>query len=187
MAWGARVLWQYETTPGRTGAVSAKWPSVSVVPRQTDKPTLLMIAHPRCPCSRASIAELARVMASVAGKANAYVLFVKPAGAAPDWDDTDLRRSAASIPGVTVFTDENGAEAARFGAETSGHTLVFAADGALVFSGGITGSRGHLGDNAGESAVLAALNGEVVPFSRTPVFGCALRKRGLDSEVVCAN
>jgi hypothetical protein len=112
---------------------------------------------------------------------------VKPAGAGPDWDETHLRRSAAAIPGVTVFTDENGIEAARFGAETSGHTLVFAPDGTLVFSGGITASRGHAGENAGENAVVAALNQESVALSRTPVFGCSLQKRDSDSEgMLCA-
>ena len=177
LAFGGRVLFKYETTPGRIGLVSSSWPSVSIVPRQTDKPTLLMLAHPHCPCTRASVGELAQVMAHVVGKVNAYVLFVKPPGAGADWDDTDLRRSAAAIPGVTVLTDENGTEAARFGAETSGHTLVFDRNGALVFSGGITASRGHAGENAGESAVLAALKQEPLPRNRTPVFGCSLTKR----------
>jgi hypothetical protein len=182
LALGARTLFHYETTPGRVGVVSSKWPGVLVVPRQTGKPTLLMLAHPHCPCTRASVGELAQVMAHAVGKVNAYVLFVKPTGAGTDWDDTDLRRSAAAIPGVTVLTDENGTEAARFGAETSGHTLVFAADGTLVFSGGITASRGHVGSNAGESAVLAALNKESVVQSRTPVFGCSLQKRDSASD-----
>jgi hypothetical protein len=187
LAVGARTMFRYETTPGSVGAVSSKWPAVSVVPRQTDKPTLLMLVHPHCPCSRASVGELAQVMAHAVGKVNAYVLFVKPTGAGAGWDDTDLRRSAAAIPGVTVFTDENGVEASRFGAGTSGHTLVFGADGTLVFSGGITASRGHAGRNAGESAVLAALNQQPVPLSRTPVFGCALQKRDSGSgAMLCA-
>jgi hypothetical protein len=150
---------------------------VSVVPRQTDKPMLLMLAHPHCPCTRASVGELAQVMAHAVGKVNAYVLFVKPSGAGADWDDTDLRRSAAAIPGVMVLTDENGTEAARFGAETSGHTLVFDRNGTLIFSGGITASRGHAGANAGESAVLAALSQQAIVRNRPPVFGCSLAVR----------
>ena len=184
LGYGARTLLKYETTPGSRGFVSSNWPTVSIMPRQTDKPTLLMLAHPHCPCTRASIGELAQVMAHAAGKVNAFVLFVKPPGAGADWDDTDLRRSAAAIPGVTVLTDENGTEAARFGGETSGHTLVFDRAGTLVFSGGITGSRGHAGDNAGESAVLAALSGDMVARSRTPVFGCSLQKHNSATEQV---
>jgi hypothetical protein len=182
LAFGGHALIKYETTPGPVGPVAANWPSVSVVARQTDKPTLVMFAHPHCPCTRASIGELAQIMAHAVGKANAYVLFVKPPNAAADWDDTDLRASAAAIPGVTVVTDENGKEAARFGAETSGHTLVFDRNGALVFTGGITASRGHAGYNAGETAVLAALNQQTVERSRTPVFGCSLTKRPTMAE-----
>jgi hypothetical protein len=184
LGFGARSLFKYETTPGTVGLMSSNWPAGSVVPRQTDKPTLLMLAHPHCPCTRASIGELAQVMAHAAGKVNAFVLFVKPPSAGADWDDTDLRRSAAAIPGVTVLTDEEGTEAAKFGAETSGHTLVFDREGTLVFSGGITASRGHAGDNAGESAVLALLRGETTAQSRTPVFGCLLQKRNSATEPV---
>jgi hypothetical protein len=188
LAFGARVLFKYETTAGRVGLVSSNWPSLSVIPRQSDKATLLMLAHPHCPCTRASVGELAQIMAHAVGKVNAYVLFVKPSGAGADWDDTDLRRSAAEIPGVTVLTDENGTEAARFGAETSGHTLVFDRSGTLVFSGGITASRGHAGGNAGESAVLAALNQEPIQQARTPVFGCALtRRNSADEGKLCSN
>jgi hypothetical protein len=188
LAFGARVLFKYETTPGRVGLVSSNWPSVSVIPRQSDKATLLMLAHPHCPCTRASIGELAQIMAHAVGKVNTYVLFVKPPGAGADWEDTDLRRSAADIPGVTVLTDENGTEAARFGAETSGHTLVFDRNGTLVFSGGITASRGHAGGNAGESAVLAALNQEPIQHARTSVFGCSLTKRNSAAEgKLCSN
>ncbi|MEY2511785.1 MAG: hypothetical protein QOE26_2548 [Verrucomicrobiota bacterium] len=184
LGFGARTLFKYETTPGTVGLVSSNWPAGSVVPRQTDKPTLLMLAHPHCPCTRASIGELAQVMAHAVGKVNAFVLFVRPPGAGADWDDSDLRRSAAAIPGVTVLTDDGGTEGAKFGAETSGHTLVFDREGTLVFSGGITASRGHAGDNAGESAVLAALRGETMAQSRTPVFGCLLQKRNSVTEPV---
>jgi hypothetical protein len=182
LAFGARVLFKYETTPGGAGPVAPSWPSASSVPQPADTPTLLMVAHPHCPCTRASVAELAQIMAHSLGKVTAYVLFVKPAAAGLDWDDTDLRRSAAAIPGVTVLTDENGIEANRFGARTSGHTLVFDRDGKLIFSGGITASRGHIGSNAGERAVQAFLQKQTPDRSQTPVFGCSLAKRNLIAE-----
>lgn len=188
LAFGARVLLKYEITPGEVGPVSSNWPTTSIIPRQPDKPTLLMFAHPHCPCTRASIGELAQIMAHAIGKVNAYVFFVKPPGAGPDWDDTDLRASAVEIPGVTVLTDENGSEAARFGAQTSGHTVVFESNGTLIFSGGITASRGHAGSNAGESSVLAALRQQPLAISRTPVFGCSLTKRAsMPDGKLCSN
>jgi hypothetical protein len=173
VALGLRVLMKYESTPGRVGIIQGSWPAESSIPRGAN-PTLVMLAHPRCPCTRASMGELAQIMADAPGKANAYVLFIKPEGADGDWDNTELRRSAADIPGVTVLTDANGTEAKRFGAKTSGHTLLFDREGALLFSGGITASRGHAGRNAGESAIIAALNGKRSERSRTPVFGCSL-------------
>jgi hypothetical protein len=145
-----------------------------------------MLAHPHCPCTRASIGELAQIMADTQGKLNAFVLFIKPTGAGTDWDDTELRRSAAAIPGVTVSTDADGAEAARFGAKTSGHTLLFDGTGALLFSGGITASRGHAGRNSGESAIIAVVNGKRADRARTPVFGCSLISQST-GEATCLN
>jgi hypothetical protein len=177
LAFGARVLLKYETTAGTVGTVSATWPADSIVPAPTDKATLVMLAHPHCPCTKASVAELAEIMAHANGHARAYVLFVKPKGASLDWDDTDLRRDAAAIPGVTVVTDEDGREAKRFGAETSGHTLVFDKSGKLLFSGGITASRGHIGNNPGAEAVVAAANAQKIAQPKTPVFGCPFSER----------
>jgi hypothetical protein len=177
LGYGMQVLWKYETTPGPSTSVASDWPSESIMPRQPDQPTLLMVAHPHCPCTRASIAELAQIMARAPGGVTASVLFVKPSGVGADWDDTDLRRSAAAIPGVSVLTDDNGIEAARFGAKTSGHTLVFNRNGTLVFSGGITATRGHAGPNAGENAVLSALRQQTPDRRRTSVFGCSLAQR----------
>src|SRR3954462_10992215 len=91
LAFGARVMLKYETTAGPVGPVAAHWPSASIVSRSADKPTLVMLGHPHCPCTRASIAELAQIMAQAYGKANAFVLLAKPPGAGPEWDDTDLR------------------------------------------------------------------------------------------------
>jgi hypothetical protein len=182
LGYGMQVLWKYETTPGPSPSVASDWPSGSIVPRQPDKPTLLMVAHPHCPCTRASIAELAQIMAHAPDGTTASVLFVKPSGAGPDWDDTDLRRSAAAIPGVSVLTDDNGVEAARFGAKTSGHTLVFDRKGTLIFSGGITTTRGHAGANAGENAALSALRQQTPKRQRTLVFGCSLAQRTSSRE-----
>ena len=176
VALGLGVLFNYESTPGRVGAVSQSWQSASAIQRTNDRPTLVMFAHPHCPCTRASVGELAEIMAHVQGRVSANVLFVRPKGAADDWDETDLRRSAAAIPGVRVSTDVDGLEARRFGAETSGHTLLFDRDGHLVFSGGITQSRGHAGGNAGESAIVSLVNNHRPARSKTFVFGCSLAR-----------
>jgi len=137
----------------------------------------VMVAHPHCPCTTASVGELAKIMTQLQGRIAAYVLFVKPKATGRDWEDTDLRRSAEAIPGVKVVFDPDGQEASRFGAETSGHTFLFGVDGRLLFSGGITASRGHAGLNLGESSIVALLNKQIPIRTETLVFGCSLARR----------
>jgi hypothetical protein len=171
---GLGALLNYESAPGQVGAVPSTWPAGSKIQLAANDQTLVMLAHPHCPCTRASVSELAQIMARVEGKVHAYVIFLKPQNSGSDWDDTDLRRSAAQIPGVTVLSDVDGAEARRFGAETSGHTFLFDHRGRLLFSGGITESRGHAGDNAGESAIVSLANTHTSARAKTFVFGCSL-------------
>jgi len=133
-----------------------------------------MLAHPHCPCTRASVGELASIMAHSQGRLTAYVLFLKPDGFADDWERTDLWQSASRIPGVKVMLDNNGVEGRLFHAETSGQTVLYDSQGRLLFSGGITASRGHSGDNAGLSAIVSLVNAEVPDRTETFVFGCPL-------------
>jgi hypothetical protein len=185
VAFGLRSLFQYENTPGPVGALFQEWPNTQIE-RASDRPTLVMLAHPRCPCTVASVGELAQIMARLQGKVAAYVLLAKPNESGPAWEDTNLQRSAEAIPGVKVISDPDGVEARRFGAETSGHTLLFGAGGHLLFSGGITASRGHAGDNAGESAIVALVNHQIPARTRTLVFGCSLAdSTKMNSQALC--
>jgi hypothetical protein len=103
------------------------------------------------------------------------VVFVRPPGVPEDWEKTDLWRSAARIPGVTVMGDTDGLEAARFGAQASGQTLFYNASGDLQFSGGITASRGHSGDNLGRSSLVALVTTGESTTNHTSVYGCSLQ------------
>ena len=70
--------------------------------------------------------------------------------------------------------DGDGREARLFQAVTSGQTILYDSHGRLLFSGGITASRGHSGDNAGRSAIVSLVNAEVPDRTETLVFGCPL-------------
>jgi len=172
---GGHALLKYENSPGKVGHVSSAWPANSSIQLASDRPTLVMLAHPQCPCSRASMNELAQLMARVQGKVRAYVLFYTPRDSGSDWQNTETSRSAAQIPGVMVLPDIDGAEAERFGAETSGHTFLFDPSGRLLFNGGITASRGHSGDNAGEGSIVSLINNHTAKFGQTFVFGCSFK------------
>ena len=171
---GLSYLLSYENGPGFAASSPQRLPIESRIQGDGVHYTLIMLAHPKCPCTRASIGELASVMAHSQGRVKSFVLFLRPDGFSDSWERTDLWQSAASIPGVEVLTDSDGNEARRFQAATSGQTLLYDASGRLVFSGGITAARGHSGDNAGKSAIVSMVNSETPDQTATPVFGCPL-------------
>lgn len=164
----------YSASPGTTGTVPSRWPAGSALPFDASRLNLVLFAHPRCPCTQATFGELEILMAGSEGKFSAQVWFIRPPGTSGNWMDTALWRRASSIPGVKVRCDEDLVEARRFGAQTSGLTLLYDHDGKLLFQGGITGARGHSGDNAGRSALAALSERSFATEVQTPVFGCPL-------------
>lgn len=132
-----------------------------------------MFAHPQCPCSAASLEELKVVLTQAGERINSTVCFFEPE-AASDWTETRLVRAAKSVSGLNVVIDRDGAITEKFGAMTSGQVVLFDSRGQRVFSGGITGARGHAGWNRGRALVLAAAKGEICSPDQTAVFGCAL-------------
>ena len=183
---GFVVILNYQNTSGGVGITPQQWPSGAQIELDHNRDTLIMFAHPQCPCTRASLEELNRLLARSQGRVTAEVLFFKPGKFPGDWIRTDLWRNAAAIPGVTVHEDLDGAQAHLFGAETSGYVLLYDRKGQLLFKGGITGSRGHAGDNAGENAIVSLLAGEDANLKQTQVYGCSLvgKRDALSGEPV---
>lgn len=175
VALGIGKLQQYENTPGLAAHPEAQWPLRDLLPRPGGGGTLVLLAHPRCPCTRASLHELARILAHSHRPLTTYVFFYRPKGAPAGWEKTDLYTQATAIPGVSVRSDEGGASAQRFHATTSGQVLFYDGDRRLQFRGGITGGRGHEGDNAGEQTLTALLAGQEAKQAPTLVFGCSLQ------------
>jgi hypothetical protein len=170
---GYLCLIVYKGQPGAAASDVSAWPEASSMQRDSKKLTLLMFAHPRCPCTRASLDELAVVLASSNKVMEARVFFYQPKFSDDDWRDSDTWQKALTMKGVHAIADPDGGEAKRFGATTSGQTFLFASNGRLLFRGGITGARGHVGPNAGRDAVLASTSGDGTSDC-SPVFGCKL-------------
>ncbi len=171
---GLWVVGAYDNRPGTSAAAPDRWPSGSALTRDNDGPTLLFVAHPQCTCTRASLQELAEILARATTRPKTYVLFLKPAKTDGGWDRTELWKQASALPHVNLVRDDEGLEAKRFGVETSGQTFLYDERGALIFSGGITGSRGHAGDNAGQLSLVALLSNRQAAARNTNVFGCPL-------------
>ena len=86
---------------------------------------------------------------------------------------------------VARKVDNDGIEARRFGSSASGQVLLYNPQGKLLFSGGITASRGHSGDNDGRTAIVALLTQGQAAKDETPVFGCQLFVTAKDQEELC--
>lgn len=171
---GFVTLLNYQVAGGTTGQTLPHWPAVANAKFDSHRDTLVMFAHPQCPCTRASVEELNRLLARSQGKIAAHVYFYRPATFGTNWTRSDLWESAAAIPGVSVHEDIDGALARRFGAQTSGYVLLYDTTGQLLFKGGITGGRGHAGDNDGEDAIISLAAGQNPSIRQTQVFGCSL-------------
>jgi hypothetical protein len=171
---GMLILWHYAGTSGRSAEAPEHWPGSDEIALNADHDTLVMFVHPHCPCTRASIAELQRIVAHCNGGLTPWIVFYKPSDADERWEQTDLWRSAAEVPGVHLVSDPDARLAVKFGAATSGSTVLYDPHGHLLFNGGITSARGHQGDNVGESAVIDLATEGNAKCSKCEVFGCPI-------------
>lgn len=173
----AGLLWlaDYDSKPGHPASPPPQWPGVVSLARNSARPTLVMFLHPRCPCSRASLFELARLAQSERDKLDLCVLFTQPSDVAADWSQTDLWESAIANRDLRVVMDHGGLLANQFGATTSGQVLIYDSHGTLRFNGGITPGRGHTGDSLGRSIVRAIAKGQAPELpANCATYGCSL-------------
>lgn len=176
-AYGSVRTLAYAMTPGRVAEAPPAWPRDSALPAPDGRsPLLLVFLHPQCPCSRATLAELARLLSESAAVPRVLAVVLAPGAAADGWLDTDVVRTARTLSGVAIHADEGGSEARRFGARVSGDTRLYSAEGALLFAGGLTAGRGHEGLAPGRVAVRDVLAGRVPARDHAPAFGCALQE-----------
>jgi hypothetical protein len=174
---GSAAMLRYEFSAGGAPAAPAQWPAASRIPRVAGHPTLVVFAHPLCPCTSATFDELTEIMAKAGVGTTASVLFFTRPDAGADWTQASSVRQAAAIPGVTIIADNSAREARLFHAVTSGRALLYDPNGELIFDGGITGSRGHAGENAGANSLSMLLTRESAARATTPVFGCSILQR----------
>ena len=179
---GFWITLEYEKTPAKTNYLASPTPSPGdissrklLVNSASAKPfRLIIFAHPKCPCTSATLTELDRFL-SRNNNVSAMVYFTVPSHES-DWTQTDNWHRARQIPQATCLSDLGGAEAKKFGAQASGEIFLFDQKNRLLFQGGITGARGHEGDNDGLDQLSAIV--QELPVSaklaKHVVYGCSL-------------
>lgn len=174
--WGVWAFAAREFVPSASGDPRGEWPADTALHRPSRGFTLVVALHPECPCSLATVGELATIMEHCRGQLQTRVLCVAYPDLPEPVEDSQLWQRAAHIDGVSLSRDTDGVESRRFSALTSGEVRLYSPEGKLLFHGGITSGRGHAGANPGETAVLDFVLNRAsarTPGS-TPVFGCAL-------------
>jgi hypothetical protein len=178
--WSAAALigWErmesYAYRPAAANSATLTWPKLDRDFLQRERTRIVVFAHPGCPCTRATLAELEEVLASCRGDICASIVFVT-ADLPPEVIKTsDTVAAAQQLKRVTVVFDERGELAARFGATVSGEAFVFNAADQRIFHGGITVGRGHRGLSPGRERLEQAINTPDVDAGSAPVFGCRL-------------
>lgn len=171
-------LYDYGLVTEKKPLLITHWPEGSMIKRDDKAYHLIVMMHPHCPCSRATLHELISIITKSREKVSLYILFSKPKSFPQKWVETDLYTNAQKVPDTHIFIDENSQQARLFGAVSSGQTFLFDAKGTLLFSGGITASRGHEGDSIGKNAIMDILQNKDVHLTQSPpVFGCLLHEK----------
>ena len=179
---GTSVFWAYGLTPGAPARAAVTSPAADrdALVAADGRASLVVFVHPQCPCSRATLAAVAELIAArPAGAVLATAVFAD----VPDGDEpveaSRLWRQASAISGLRLVRDDAaGSLAERFDAHTSGQAFAYDAGGRLAFRGGLTPSRGQFGDSAGRAAAASVFDGRVLiptTMPTAPVYGCALR------------
>lgn len=172
--YGSILLWNFNLEPGSSPAAESQWPAGSALSPPRGGPAIVLFLHPLCPCSRATVDELAVLMSRADHPFEVRAVFVGGPDGVPV-EQSDLWRQVKTLPRVTLHKDPDGAEAALFHSETSGDAFLFDGAGRLQFRGGLTAARGHAGDNFGVDSIARFLNeGQSSSSPGGPVFGCAL-------------
>lgn len=171
---GLGMFWQYKTTGQEPDGSAVRWPEQTELPLASDRPTLVMFAHPLCPCTMASLHELTRLLPSCAVPPRITFVIYQPASAGPEWQTSPFVEAARALPGAEIVWDHEGNLAKQFAAGTSGQVQLYDPAGRCLFNGGITSARGHAGENAASRALLSVLQGKELALIKSPVYGCEL-------------
>ena len=99
-ATGISVLWAWDNGAGRAADSRPQWPTTRLA-RAEDRPTLVLLAHPHCTCTRASLAELGEILGRAQTRPKTFVVFLKPRGFADGWEQTNLWATASRLPEPT--------------------------------------------------------------------------------------
>lgn len=174
--WYGISAYGFQGDPQATTGIVSQWPVDSTIVCLTDRPTLALFLHPKCPCSRATVGELERLPVLVPSDAlpDICVVAAAPRSTGDQWRESPFLDRVARLPNARIVRDPGGVETALFGVRVSGTVLLFDPAGNRLYAGGVTMARGHAGDNVGLQAVTDLLIDSDADVSSIPPLGCVM-------------
>src|SRR2546423_15284646 len=82
---GYAWLLRYNFAAGNTLTAPGRLPPPFGSPGGSRRPQLFIALHPRCPCSRATVAELAKILSRAPNAGDVTVLMYRPADRGESW------------------------------------------------------------------------------------------------------
>ena len=174
----------YSSTPGESSKWSEPWPEQSQLKFEPDKFNFVVFLHPECDCSKATLNQIEEIVKDAGSEKIHYLaVFLLPEKMRIAWGESDLLKRTRGIKNLQIYIDDQ-KEFQRFGVKTSGQTLIFGPSKDLLFSGGLTVARGHIGVSMGQDFVLSLFKGRDLAKNKidkkinlTPVFGCQTEEK----------
>jgi len=138
------------------------------------RPTLFVFLHPECPCSAATVEELARISERCNGELKILGIFSDYSTLPHPPHQSGMWNKLESILGARPLLDDDAHLRRSFHASTSGECFLLGPDAHVLYHGGITSARGHAGPSSGGDAIISSFNGDTMGIVTAPVFGCTL-------------
>lgn len=114
------------------------------------RPTLFFFLHPKCSCSLASLTELENILRENVSYIKVIGVVSVRSAVDQEFMNSESVLRMKELKDIEMYYDIGSTETRNLGISTSGHVLFYDQVGELRYTGGITSSRGHVGDSIGK-------------------------------------
>ena len=147
-----------------------------------ERGTLVMFAHPKCPCTQASLSELAQILTWCQGRVVGHLRFVTPcdAGDYPEDSFDNMQRVAARLGyPFPYLIDDTQSVARSYGAICTPDFFGYDADLRLQYRGRLDESGRHPAPPEARRELYEAMVGIAHtgqgPRTQVPSMGCSIK------------
>lgn len=167
--------YKFETTPGKASGFVETAPTGSDLHFAADQFNWITFIHPQCACSKATLENLRQMNNDFKNKnVKFHVVFFAPDQKNENLEKSEYVQAAEQLSHTEIYFDPKLKEFNFYDAETSGQSFLFNAERKLVFKGGITEARGHLGESLSMRRIASLVTGSSSneKLIESPTFGC---------------